>query len=192
MQDLAGQLGNMERDALAAVLEERPRLQAAGLVQGTVHGDLFRDNVLVDVPSDSAGPSPAVPSLSVIDFYAARRDALAYDLAVSALDWCWDTDSRTYAPQTLLSMLRGYRGEMDLPDADLAALPPLLQRAGAELVLRRMARLLLRPLPPERAVDEGVARWRGLDSPDRCPARGGNLPLTPPMHLPAPLSPDAP
>lgn len=52
------------------------------LREGTIHGDLFPDNVLWSGTEVSA----------LLDFEQASRGRLAYDLAVTLLAWCWTGD----------------------------------------------------------------------------------------------------
>ena len=52
------------------------------LPTGIIHGDLFRDNVLFDGDRLTG----------LLDFHHASKGWLVYDLAVTANDWCSDTD----------------------------------------------------------------------------------------------------
>lgn len=65
-----------------------------GMPQALIHGDLFRDNVLVEAGRITA----------VIDFFSAGTGYLLLDLAIAVNDWCFDTrgnlDSNNYRALT--------------------------------------------------------------------------------------------
>lgn len=69
-------------DEEAALLRDEISYQGehrtSHLTQGTIHADLFRDNVLFYKDQLSG----------IIDFYYACSDALLYDLAIVVNDWC--------------------------------------------------------------------------------------------------------
>ena len=110
-------------DAMDALERNWPRR----LPQGTVHADMFPDNVLF-----RAGRLEGV-----IDFYFACRDALAYDIAVCVNAWCFGRDSR-FAPENARALLEGYQEKRRLQAGELAALPVLCRGSAMRFLLTRL------------------------------------------------------
>jgi homoserine kinase type II len=80
--------------------------RAPSLPTGTIHGDLFPDNVLW-----SGGEIVAL-----LDFEQASRGRFVYDLAVAALAWCW-TGAALDEPR-LRAMVAGYQFARPLENAE--------------------------------------------------------------------------
>ena len=115
----------------AALIESEARYQGLHddtvLPRGVIHGDLFRDNVLWDEAGDG----------SVIDFYFACDDALLYDVAIAANDWC--TDSRaTPDPERTQALLAGYDAHRPFTDLERELWPVMLRRAALRTWLGRL------------------------------------------------------
>lgn len=96
------------------------------LPHGTVHGDLFQDNVLFDNETISG----------VIDFYYACTDVLIYDLAIAINDWCFDSNS-IRDEERARTLLDAYQTERRLSEAELRALPAMYRRAAFRFWLSR-------------------------------------------------------
>lgn len=106
------------RPSLLPVVEELrqgcDQLEAkrdATLPQGLIHGDLFRDNVLL------SGDTVA----GLLDFESASRGSYVYDLMVTILAWCFGSQLE---PDLVRAMLQGY-----------ASVRPLSAQEGGEMVL---------------------------------------------------------
>jgi homoserine kinase type II len=114
-----------------ALIESENHYQAmhddSVLPQGVIHGDLFRDNVLWD--SRGSG--------GVIDFYFACDDALLYDLAIAANDWC-TTPEPALDPARARSLLAGYEELRPLTDLERELWPVMLRRAALRTWLGRI------------------------------------------------------
>ncbi len=70
----------------------------ADLPKGTVHADLFPDNVFIHDGH----------IYGIIDFYFSATDFLAYDLAIVMNAWCFDTDNK-FNPDKWNALLSGYQ-----------------------------------------------------------------------------------
>ncbi|MEE8263775.1 MAG: homoserine kinase [Gammaproteobacteria bacterium] len=90
------------------------------LSRGVIHADLFRDNALF-VGDQLTG---------VIDFYYACNDALIYDLAVTANDWC-NVENGDFYTDCARAMLHAYTEQFrPIAPKEQDAWPVML-RAGA-------------------------------------------------------------
>ncbi|WP_370308621.1 homoserine kinase [Sinimarinibacterium flocculans] len=115
------------RSLIEDELAAQSRMPLDRLPQGVIHADLFRDNVLF-VDERLTG---------VIDFYYACNDALAYDLAVTLNDWCFEADG-TLNPARWQAMTAAYRARRELTDAERAHWPLLLRAAALRFWLSRL------------------------------------------------------
>lgn len=111
-------------DCGAAILDAWPH----GLREGTIHADLFPDNVLF-LQSTVTG---------LIDFYFACTGMLAYDLAVTHAAWCFDLAENTFRPEIGAALIAGYESRRTLSGAEREALPVLAQGACLRFVATRV------------------------------------------------------
>ena len=100
------------------------------LPRGIIHGDCFPDNVLFDGNK-----------VSIIDFYFACEEMLAFDIAICLNAWCWHGD--TWHRAKAKALLDGYSAERPLDAAELRALPVLARAAALRFLLTRLADKLL-------------------------------------------------
>lgn len=97
------------------------------LPTGTIHADLFTDNVLFENDELSG----------VIDFYYACDESLAYDLAITVNDWCKEKQGGINA-QLMSSLVQGYESVRKLEDIERDAMPVMLRRAAFRFFLSRL------------------------------------------------------
>jgi homoserine kinase type II len=124
---LLPKLDSAEAALIADELAAQERLDLAALPQGVIHADLFRDNVLF-VEDRLSG---------VIDFYYACNDALLYDLAVTANDWCFEPDG-ALNPARWEALVGAYRARRELTAAERAAWQLTLRAAAFRFYLSRL------------------------------------------------------
>lgn len=108
-----------DRDLLADELRYQRRFRNLDLPRGTIHADLFRDNVLFDGDRLSG----------MIDFYYACDDCLLYDVAITINDWCRD-GGNLLEPERTGALLAAYAAERPFTAPEAHAWDAML-RAGA-------------------------------------------------------------
>lgn len=149
-QDLLPHLPADERSLLQSEIEFQRKVSLAALPQGVIHADLFRDNVLWD--GEHIG--------GVIDFYFAGVDALLFDVAVTANDWCVAPDGHLDAGRTA-ALLAAYHAERPFTDTERAAWPGVLRAAALRFWLSRAADFHL-PRPGEMVLVKDPDHYRDL------------------------------
>jgi homoserine kinase type II len=115
---------------LESELQYQSRQRFPDLPRGPVHGDLFRDNALLDGGRISA----------VFDFYFAGVHCLLYDLAVCANDWCLVDPQRDGALDVARSgaLLAAYDAVLPLTALEREAWPVMLRAAALRFWLSRL------------------------------------------------------
>ncbi|WP_308911902.1 homoserine kinase [Pseudokordiimonas caeni] len=141
---LADKIGDradeIEPGLAALIREELAYLDAhwpaeGSLPAGTIHADLFPDNVLM-LGGKVTG---------LIDFYFSCTDFLAYDIAVCLNSWCFD-DAHAFAPVRAKRLMENYDILRPLTAAETKALPILARGSALRFMLTR-AYDWLNPVP---------------------------------------------
>ncbi len=140
-QELAAKVGvqadNIVPGLAALIQQELEALSATWphhLPNGPVHADLFPDNVFF---ADGA-------LSGVIDFYFACNEAFAYDLAICAAAWCFNTEHH-FIGDRLDALMAGYTAIRPLQADEKAAFPILLRGAALRFLLTRTHDQLFHP-----------------------------------------------
>lgn len=126
-QSLLPYLGREDQVLLRKALERDEHLPWAQLQNGLIHADLFQDNTLWQDGK----------LCGILDFYFAGTDALLFDLAVAANDWCIDGNDAPL-PECLAALVSGYGQERPLTPAELDAWPDMLAAAALRFWLSRL------------------------------------------------------
>lgn len=123
LDDIDPELGRLIDAELGFLDPHWPR----SLPHGTVHADLFPDNVLM--------ADGAVSGL--IDFYFACTDIRAYDLAVAHAAWSFGHGGREYDAAIGRALIEGYAEAHPLSAGEREALPLLCRGACLRFLLTR-------------------------------------------------------
>lgn len=94
---------------------------------GTIHADLFPDNVFF-LGDKLSG---------FIDFYFACTDILAYDLAICLNAWCFEVDG-SFNVTKARNLVLGYESVRPLSDGERQALPILARGSALRFLLTRL------------------------------------------------------
>ncbi|MDE2416926.1 MAG: homoserine kinase [Burkholderiales bacterium] len=97
------------------------------LPRGPIHADLFRDNVMFEVPT-APGQAPVLTGF--FDFYFAGVDSWLFDIAVCLNDWCIDLATGATDTDRTQAFLKAY-GAVRALQAQERTLLPAMARAGA-------------------------------------------------------------
>lgn len=103
------------------------REQPGDIPLGTIHGDLFHDNALMDESGVTA----------VLDLYNAASGYLLYDLAIVANDWCCNSDG-SIDPIREKALLQGYGSVRPFTTDEFKAWPVLTCTAAMRFWLSRL------------------------------------------------------
>ena len=114
-------------EVLRGALRKDAEFSELPLPAAACHCDLFRNNVLWR-GEEIAG---------VIDFYFGGEDALVFDLAVCACDWCADENGEFSRPR-LSALLAGYENLRPLCDLERAFFCRALQSAALRFWISRL------------------------------------------------------
>lgn len=96
------------------------------LPEGSIHADYFPDNVFFDGDRVTG----------VIDFHFVCTDTFAYELAIAANAWSFDSNNE-FVLERLQSLLTGYQSVRPLSKEESMALPILLRAAALRFLLSR-------------------------------------------------------
>jgi homoserine kinase type II len=139
-----------DRALLADELAYQAGLALNGLPQGVIHADLFRDNVLFE--NDALA--------GAVDFYYACNDALAYDLAIAANDWCTQADGALDAAR-VEALLQAYQQLRPLSDEEKQDWHGLLRAGALRFWLSRLHDYHF-PQPGEKTFAKDPAHFRKI------------------------------
>lgn len=161
-RELADLLDDENRRVLDEELAYQRSFRDMDLPRGTVHADLFRDNVLFE------GDRLA----GMIDFYYACDDCLLYDVAITVNDWCTAADG-SLDPERSRALLDGYHGQRPFCEPEGRAWNTMLRAGALRFWLSRLLDLHFpRPAEVPHVKDPDEYRCVLLARRDEVPVLG--------------------
>jgi homoserine kinase type II len=148
------QLSTDDKAVLDAEIRYQHSQRDADIPRGVIHADLFRDNALWNTSGDQQTFS------GIIDFYYSCDDALLYDLAISANDWCIN-DDYSLNRDKVIALLQAYAAHRPLQAAEQALWPAMLRAAALRFWLSRLHDLHF-PRPGELVQVKDPAEFRAI------------------------------
>jgi homoserine kinase type II len=134
-QDILPYLNAPDVPLLRTEMQFQTSIPFAELPTGTIHADLFRDNVLFHNGQLSG----------ILDLYFACTDSLLYDLAVVVNDWCCNPDGSLDEPR-LQACLQAYQAIRPWQPVEQEYWPAVLRAAALRFWL---SRLVVKLNPPQ-------------------------------------------
>ena len=127
-------------------------LTTSELPTGTIHADLFPDNVFFEGDTFTG----------FIDFYFTCTDFLIYDLAVAINSWCFDKNHQ-FQPHFAAALIKGYEQVRPLTNAEVTALPIMYRGAALRFLLTRAYdKYIDLPKPENYVINEPIGFARRL------------------------------
>ncbi|BCJ90158.1 homoserine kinase [Terrihabitans soli] len=149
--DRANEVRTGLANAIAEELSYLSRNWPKTLPKGTIHADLFPDNVLF-----VEGRAPGL-----IDFYFACTDILAYDLSICLNAWCFEPD-HSYNATKGRALLAAYHAARPLREDEIEALPLLARGSAMRFLLTRLIDWLSVPTGALVQPKDPLEYWRKL------------------------------
>ncbi|UYY59837.1 homoserine kinase [Sphingomonas sp. S2-65] len=141
-------------DALAGELDRVLGAWDHGLSRGTIHADLFPDNVLMRGDEVSG----------LIDFYFACTDVRALDLAITHSAWSFDATGGQVDWEVGRALIEGYQQSVRLSGEEKAAFQTLCEGACIRFLLSRAWDWLNTPADALVTRKDPLAYWRRLQT----------------------------
>jgi len=145
-----GKLTEAEQQLLTDEVASEAEHRDIDIPRGVIHADLFRDNALWD--GDTLG--------GIIDFYYACDDALLYDLAIVANDWCCDDDYSLNRGKTS-ALLTHYHQHRAFTEQERRYWPVMLRSGALRFWLSRLYDMHF-PRPGELVTKKDQDEFRAI------------------------------
>ena len=132
--DMKSKLTSTEKNIIELEIDFLKSKQIDGLPKSTIHGDLFKDNVLF---LDDSRPS-------FIDFYYACEEVLVFDIGIAINDWCINDDG-SIDQNKFSQFVDGYESERKLESAEKDFMHIALRWASLRFYISRLEHIHSNP-----------------------------------------------